>query len=114
LTAQKERLRGKISVSSAISVEITDVTNNFKLVFSTLKEATKHIKNETGKGTPEGLKYALDKGTAFLNMYLVKEIIESYQLKDLSTNDIKYFRTLKEVSDYIKDITGNCTFPGLH
>lgn len=106
--------KGKISVYSAISVEITDLTNNIKLVFSTLKEAAKHIKNETGKGNPEGLKYALDKGTAFLNMYLVKEIVESYQLKDLSTNDIKYFRTLKEVSEYIQNITGNCAFTGLH
>lgn len=106
--------KGKISVSSAISVEITDLTNNTKLVFSTLKEAAKHIKNETGKGSPEGLKYALDKGTAFLNTYLVKEIVESYQLRDLSTNDIKYFGTLKEVSEYIKEITGNCAFTGLH
>lgn len=107
-------VKGKINVSSAISVEVTDLTNNIKLVFSTLKEAAKHIKNETGKGSPEGLKYALDKGTAFLNMYLVKEIVESYQLKDLSTNDIKYFRTLKEVSEYIKDIAGICAFTGLH
>jgi hypothetical protein len=104
----------KIGESSTISVEITDLTNNKKLVFSTLKEAAEHIKNETGKGSPEGLKYALDKGTAFLNIYLVKEIVESYQLKDLSTNDIKYFGTLKEVSEYIKDITGNCAFTGLH
>jgi hypothetical protein len=47
-------------------------------------------------------------------MYLVKEIVESYQLKDLSTNDIKYFRTLKEVSEYIKDIGVVCAFAGLH
>jgi hypothetical protein len=97
-----------------ISVEITDITSNFKLTFASLKEAIKHIKTETGKGSPEGLKYALDKGTAYLNIYLVREIKESIKLTDLSTNDIRYFRTLREVAKFIKDTTGDCSYPGLH
>ena len=74
-----------------IYVEITDIRNNAKLIFKSLKEATKHIKKETGKGTPEGLKYALDKGTAYFNIYLVKELNESVKLTDFKTNEFKYF-----------------------
>jgi len=82
-----------------ISVEISDITNNTKFILKFLTEAVKHIKSETGKGTPEGLKYALDKGTAYLNIYLVNEIKESLKLVDLKTNNIKYLSTLREVAD---------------
>lgn len=97
-----------------ISVEITDITNNTKLIFKSLTEAVKHIKSETGKGTPEGLKYALDKGTVYLNIYLVNEIKESLKLVDLKTNNIKYFSTLREVADWINKVTGDCRYAGLH
>ena len=80
-------------------MEITDITTNAKLIFKSLTEAAKHIKLETGKGTPEGLKYALDKETAYLNIYLVREIRESIKFLDLNTNDIKYFATLREVAN---------------
>lgn len=89
----------KMICKENISVEIQGITNNTKLIFKSLTEAVKHIKSETGKGTPEGLKYALDKETAYLNIYLVNEIKGSLKLVDLKTNNIKYLSTLREVAD---------------
>nr|ATI20472.1 GIY-YIG endonuclease [Juglanconis juglandina] len=97
-----------------ISVEITDITTNAKFIFKSLTEAAKHIKLETGKGTPVGLKYALDKEIAYLNIYLVKEVKESLKLEDLKTNEIKYFSTLKEVANWINEVSGDCSYTGLH
>lgn len=100
-STEKDKLHteNKSTYKVNISVEITDITNNTKLTFKSLIEAVKHIKSETGKGTPEGLKYALDRGTAYLNIYLVNEIKESLKLMDLKTNSIKYFSTLREVAN---------------
>lgn len=53
------------------------------MIFKSLTEAVKHIKSEMGKGTAEGLKCALDKGTVYLNIYLVNEIKESLKLGGL-------------------------------
>lgn len=69
---------------------------------------------ETGKGTPEGLKYALNKGTAYLNIYLVADRTESIRLTDLKTNESQLFVNLKEVAKWVKDSTGDCSYTGLH
>lgn len=115
-STEQEKLQNenKLTYKVNISVEITDITNNTKLTFKSLTEAVKHIKSETGKGTPEGFKYALDKGTAYLNIYLVNEIKESLKLIDLKTNNIKYFSTLREVANWINEVAGDCSYPGLH
>ena len=80
-----------------------------------MKEAAEFIKKETGKGTPEGLKYALNKGTAYLNIYLAAEISQSYRLLDLSNDEIKFFSSLKYAADWIKTKTGGKgSYSGLH
>ena len=33
---------------------------------------------------------------------------------DLKTNEIKYFSTLREVANWIYEVTGDCSYPGLH
>lgn len=101
-------------IKTSISVELTETLNNTKLIFKSLTEAANHIKSETGKGTPEGLKYALDKGTLYLNIYLVKEINESFKITDLKTNEVKFFVTLKKAAEWIDSIIGECKYTGLH
>ena len=55
----------------------------------------------------------MDKGTAYLNIFLVKELNQSLKLLDLLTNEINYFGTLKDVTRFIVDKTGNCSYTGL-
>lgn len=98
ISSVKDCTEDRKTISPKVSVAITDITNDKKFVFKSLTEAAKFIKMETGKGTPEGLKYALNKGTAYLNIYLVADRTESIRLTDLKTNESQLFVNLKEVA----------------
>ena len=113
-SVDKEKKRERSSVGVAISVEITNIIKNEKSIFSSLKEAAKFIQKETGKGTDEGLKYALDKGTAYLNIYLARVVSQSIRLTDLKTKESIDFLSLREAADWIKEKMGKSSYAGLH